>query len=144
MLGRDLLIRGKSAGGCTEATQQPPVLGSTVLPERSYCSYAALAACPQSRIDAFPCSHQLIPLPHSLCFRETNMGFITKAAGLGSQHCSLSCKWALQLSPSPCQAALASITTSMRHMKWKAGLSLRVWPIRGRRKGGTLHDNSWL
>ena len=88
MLGRGLLICGKSAGGCTEVTQQPPVLGFAVLPECDNCSHTALAACPQTRIDAFPCSHQLhhlIPLPHSLHFREANMGFITKAAGLGSQ-----------------------------------------------------------
>lgn len=96
MLGRGLLICGKSAGGCTEVTQQPPVLG--VLPECSNCSHAALAACPQTRIDALPCSHKLhhlIPLPHSLHFREANMGFITKAAGLGSQQ---------EVSTAPCPA----------------------------------------
>lgn len=84
MLGRGLLICGKSAGGCTELTQLSPVLGSAVLPKCSNCSHAALAACLQTRINAFPCSyqlHHLIPLSHSLHFREANMGFITKAAG---------------------------------------------------------------
>lgn len=88
MLGRGLLICGKSASGCTEVTQQSPELGSAVLPEYDNCSHATLAACPQTRIDAFPCSHQLhhlIPLPHPLHFKGANMGFNAKAAGLGSQ-----------------------------------------------------------
>lgn len=51
------------------------------------CSHAALAACPQTRIDVFLCSYQLqhvTLLPHSLHFRETNIGLITKVVGLGS------------------------------------------------------------
>lgn len=80
MLGRGLLICGKSAGGCNEVTAQPPVLTSAVLPKCSNYSLAALAVCPQIRIDAFPCS-PLTPLTsshfvNSLLFRETNMGLI--------------------------------------------------------------------
>lgn len=88
MLGRGLLICGKSAGGCTEVTLQPPRLRSTVLPE---CIIAAMlpwqcAHRPGSMPSCVPtnCNMSVAPLPHSLHFRETNIGFITKVVGLRS------------------------------------------------------------
>lgn len=117
MLGRGLLICGKSAGGCTEVTVQPPLLRSTVLPE---CIIAAMLPWqPAHRPGSMPSCVLPTPTRHpapslSPFQRDKHRAYYQSCwtgVSPGGKHYPSSCKWALLLSPLPCQAALTWVTT---------------------------------
>lgn len=157
MPGRGSLICGKSAGGCTEVTLQPPLLRSTVLPEWIIAAMLPWQpACrPGSMPSCVPTNSNTSPCFLSLQFREVNRAYYQ------SCRTGVSLPLVLQMGTTALPITLPSCPHLGHHKQVKHEVESRgpqaahrhskVCPITARRKlhphlgmQGTLHNNSWL